>query len=264
MLLQILLILFVLLLLILGCFWYLRIFETPAYSEQEFGPHYIIYEPHVGHYDKTNRLLSTLRKRLRQEAIPYTSSFAIFYDHPKEGTNYDQWTSVLGCVLDLQHPDGNQKKEIVGTDEKETNEKKESKDKSQDQENENNNENENENKIVNENEMQNTDSNQTKVDQIYLEKLKEKGLRSKKIEKMKIVKATWKSDRPFALSIGLSLKLSKFLKWARGKDYKIGHMMESYQGTIGRRGSTISYIFAQEDSDIFDRPELFVLSKKNN
>ncbi|KAJ6248538.1 hypothetical protein M0813_17504 [Anaeramoeba flamelloides] len=258
--LHILLILIVLLLLTLGCFWYLRIFETPAYSEQEFGPHYIIYEPHVGHYDKTNRLLSTLRKRLRQESIPYTSSFAIFYDHPKEGTNYDQWTSVLGCVLDLQHTGGNQSKE--------TNEKKESKDKVQEKEKEKENENENENKSMNENEKQltnqNTDSNQTKMSQDYMEKLKEKGLRSKKIEKIKVVKATWKSDRPFALSIGLSLKLSRFLKWARSKDYKIGNMMESYQGTTGRRGSTISYIFAQEDSDIFDRPELFVLSKKNN
>ncbi|KAJ3436801.1 hypothetical protein M0812_18868 [Anaeramoeba flamelloides] len=266
--LQIILILFVFLLLILGCCWYLRIFETPTYSEQEFGPHYVIYEPHVGHYSKTNRLLSTLRKRLRQESIPYSSSFAIFYDHPKEGANYDQWTSVLGCIIDSQHTDENNNKEFAGINEKETNQnkQKESKDKFQEKENENENENENEseNKNVNENEKQLTNQNEIKMDSNYFAKLKQKGLRSKKIEKIKIVKATWKSDRPFALSIGLSLKLSKFLKWARNKEYKIGNMMECYHGTTGRRGSTISYIFAQEDSEIFDRPELFVLSKKND
>ncbi|KAJ6234039.1 hypothetical protein M0813_00673 [Anaeramoeba flamelloides] len=263
--------------------YYIRIFEQPVSSLGEFGSCVIVYEPRFGHYKHTFKLLHNFKNRLSKANILTSQSFAIFYDHPKEATNSSQWTSVIGYLVPVnQHnlnlasiPDQKTAQQIHRSIRHNVVFKKKSnfvkkKKLSFYQNNsmiEINNDGSDSGEGSGSDNENDHESNADKKEKKYighlLSALKNQGFKALYIPKIRVAKAVWKSDRPLALWISLSLKISAFLKWAKFNDYKIGHMMELYDGKIGSSGSTISYLLAQEHYPLFHSPESFIISKKH-
>ncbi|KAJ5076121.1 hypothetical protein M0811_06983 [Anaeramoeba ignava] len=77
-----------------------KIFQKVEIKEKKMEKQVLIFEPQVGHYKNTPKLINKIKEKLLKEfAIKPTKGFGIFYDNPKT-VSWEDCRSLVGILLE--------------------------------------------------------------------------------------------------------------------------------------------------------------------
>jgi len=76
------------------------LFATVTISEQNSGPHLLVYQKHIGDYKNVGAVMDDLFNDLKDNyAIETTKGFGLYYDNPRE-VSMDELRSIVGCIVE--------------------------------------------------------------------------------------------------------------------------------------------------------------------